>query len=155
MTTCRERLERSLEEAGVPHVFQQHRAAFTAQHVAQTEHIPGRMMAKPVMVEADGSLAMVVLPATEQADLDKVTTALHAQTVRLASEDEFRRTFPDCETGAMPVFGNLYGVPVIADTCLADNDNIVCQAGTHAETVQVAYSDFERLVHPVLADVHR
>jgi Ala-tRNA(Pro) deacylase len=155
MTTCKERLERCLEDADIPHEFQRHRSAFTAQEVAQSEHIPGRMVAKPVMVDADGRLTMVVLPATEQADLGKVTAALHAGTVRLASEDEFRRAFDDCETGAMPVFGNLYGVPVVVDERVAENEDIVTQAGTHAETVQVSYRDFERLVHPLVADVRR
>lgn len=153
MTTCKERLEQFLAEAAVPHTFQHHRSAFTAQEVAQSEHIPGRIVAKPVMVSAQGKLTMLVLPATEHADLTKATAALQAP-ARLLTEDEFRRAFPDCETGAMPVFGNLYGVPVVVDASLTENEAIVCQAGTHSETVRLAYRDFERLVHPLVADVH-
>lgn len=153
MTTCKERLEQFLTESAVPHTFQHHRSAFTAQEVAQTEHIPGRMVAKPVMVSAEGTVTMLVLPATAHADLAKAGTALHAP-ARLLTEEEFRRAFPDCETGAMPVFGNLYDVPVVVDASLAENEAIVCQAGTHSETVRVAYRDFERVVHPRVADLH-
>ncbi len=152
--TCKERLEHYLEDAAVPYSFQHHRTVFTSQEVAQTEHIPGRMMAKPVIVNADGSLAMVVLPATEKLDLGKTTQALHAREARLASEEEFRRAFPDCETGAMPVFGNLYNIPVVIDRCLSENESIVCQAGTHADTVRVRYVDFIHMVQPDIADLH-
>ncbi len=152
--TCKERLEHYLEDAAVPYSFQHHRTVFTSQEVAQTEHIPGRMMAKPVIVSADGALTMVVLPATEKLDLGKTTEALHAKEARLASEEEFRRAFPDCETGAMPVFGNLYNIPVLIDRCLSENESIVCQAGTHADTVRVRYVDFIHMVQPDIAELH-
>ncbi len=152
--TCKERLEHYLEDAAVPYSFQHHRTVFTTQEVAQTEHIPGRMMAKPVIVNADGALTMVVLPASEKLDLAKTTQALHAHEARLASEEEFRRAFPDCETGAMPVFGNLYQIPVLIDRCLSENESIVCQAGTHADTVRVRYVDFIHMVQPDIAELH-
>ena len=151
--TCRERLEQWLRDAGVSFEFQHHRTVFTAQEVAQSEHIPGRTVAKAVMVDVDGRLAMLVLPASSKADLGKVIQALHAERVRLASEEEFRRAFPDCETGAMPIFGNLYGVPVVVDPGLAENESIVSQAGTHGDTVRVRYIDFERLVRPEVAEL--
>lgn len=151
---CKDRLERCLEEAAAPYGFQQHPTVFTAQEVAQTEHIPGQMMAKAVIVNADGKLAMLVLPATEKADLRKASAALHTKTARLASETEFQQAFADCEVGAMPVFGNLYDLPVIVDPMVTENESIVSQAGTHSETVKVRYADFERVVHPVVADVH-
>ncbi len=152
--TCKDRLENCLREADVPYAFEHHRTVFTAQEVAQTEHIPGKMMAKSVIVEADGKLTMLALPATEKADLGKVQEALHVKHARLASEEEFQRAFPDCELGAMPVFGNLYGLPVVVDRELTENDSIVMQAGTHADTVRVRYTDFARLVAPVVADIH-
>ncbi len=152
--TCKERLEHLLDDAAVPYSFQHHRTVFTAQEVAQTEHIPGRSMAKPVIVNADGHLTMVVVPASEKLDLPKVKAALHAQEARLASEEEFRRAFPDCETGAMPVFGNLYNIPVVVDRCVSENESIVSQAGTHADTVRVRYADFVRIVQPDIAELH-
>ena len=103
---CKDRLEQCLEQAAVPYSFQEHRTVFTAQEVAQTEHIPGHMMAKPVIVNADGNLAMLVLPATEKVDLRKASEVLHAKSMRLASETEFQETFTDCEVGAIPAFGN-------------------------------------------------
>ncbi len=151
--TCKERLERWLQEADVPYAFEHHRTVFTAQEVAQTEHIPGKMMAKSVIVDADGKLTVLAMPATEKADLKKVEEALHVKHARLASEEEFQRAFPDCEVGAMPVFGNLYDLPVVVDSELAENENIVMQAGTHADTVRVRYADFVRLVSPVVADI--
>ena len=151
--TCKDRLESCLRDADVPYAFEHHRTVFTASEVAETEHIPGRMMAKSVIVEADGKLAMLALPATEKADLGKVETALHVQRARLASEEEFQRAFPDCELGAMPVFGNLYGLPVVVDSELAENENIVMQAGTHTDTLRLRYADFARLVTPVVADI--
>ena len=131
---CKDRLEQCLEQAAASYSFQQHRTVFTAQEVAQTEHIPGQMMAKPVIVNADGNLAMLVLPATEKLDLRKASEVLHAKSMRLASETEFQETFTDCEVGAIPAFGNLYGVPVVVDQMLAANESIVTQAGTHSET---------------------
>ncbi len=152
--TCKERLEHYLEDAAVPYSFQHHRTVFTSQEVAQTEHIPGRMMAKPVIVNADGSLRMAIVPATEKLDLAKTKEALHAKEARLASEEEFRRAFPDCDTGAMPVFGNLYNMPVVIDRCLSENESIVCQAGTHADTLRVRYIDFIHMVQPDIAELH-
>lgn len=151
--TCKERLEHCLRDADVPYAFEHHRTVFTAQEVAQTEHIPGKMMAKSVIVEADGRLAMLALPATEKVDLGKVEAALQAHHARLASEAEFKRAFPDCELGAMPVFGNLYDLPVVVDTELAENETIVMQAGTHSDTLRVRFSDFMRLVSPLVAEI--
>ncbi len=151
--TCKDRLESCLRDADVPYAFEHHRTVFTASEVAQTEHIPGRMMAKSVIVEADGKLALLALPATEKVDLGKVEAALHAKHARLASEEEFQQAFPDCELGAMPVFGNLYGLPVVVDSELAENDNIVMQAGTHTDTVRLRYADFARLVAPLVAEI--
>jgi Ala-tRNA(Pro) deacylase len=151
---CKDRLEQCLEQAEVPYSFQEHRTVFTAQEVAQTEHIPGHMMAKPVIVNADGNLAMLVLPATEKLDMRKASDVLHAKALRLASETEFQERFTDCELGAIPAFGNLYGVPVVVDQKLAENESIVTQAGTHSETVRVRFHDFERVVQPTIADVH-
>jgi Ala-tRNA(Pro) deacylase len=148
---CKERLEAYLRENKVPYQTQHHPLAYTAQEVAQSEGIPGQMMAKVVMLLADGKLAMLALPAPRQVDLTKAAGALGAIEVGLANERDFERAFPDCEVGAMPPFGNLYDLPVYVDQSLAEDETIVCQAGTHTDTVSVAYADFARLVQPTVA----
>jgi Ala-tRNA(Pro) deacylase len=150
---CRDRLDTYLRDHDVAYAFQKHEGAFTAQEVAAAEHVPGYMFAKAVIVEADGDLAMAIVPAPSRIDLDKVARALGASEAHLASENRFGSQFPDCEVGAMPAFGNLYGVPVIVDRGLTHNPTIVTQAGSHTETVTVAYADFERLVKPKQADI--
>ena len=150
---CRDRLDTYLREHDVAHAFQTHQGAFTAQEVAAAEHVPGRLFAKAVMVDADGHLAMAVVPAPAKVDLEKVARALGVQEARLAPEAQFRSRFPDCEVGAMPAFGNLYGIPVVIDRGLRSNPTIVTQAGSHTETITVAFADFERLVRPKEADI--
>ncbi|MGH2687462.1 MAG: aminoacyl-tRNA deacylase [Actinomycetota bacterium] len=151
--TCRQRLEEYFIQNDVGFAEQHHPTAYTAQEVAASDHISGRILAKVVMVWADGGLAMLVVPATKRVDLAKAATALGAADPRLAHEEEFTELFPDCEPGAMPPFGNLYGVPVYADRALAENLNLVLQAGTHTETMGIRFEDYERLARPVLADL--
>jgi Ala-tRNA(Pro) deacylase len=148
---CREALETYLREKGVEYEVQQHPLAFTAQAVAATEHIPGRMLAKVVMVLADEDLHMLVLPANLVVDLDAASRALGGRQVRLAREQDFASRFPDCDPGAMPPFGNLYGIPVLFDDALGRNERIVFQAGSHTETISIAYSDLLELVQPTIA----
>jgi Ala-tRNA(Pro) deacylase len=152
---CKDRLEGYLREHRVPFEAQHHPRVVTAQEVAASEHVPGKMLAKTVMVIADGKLTMLALPASYQVDLEKVPAALGAGEVRLAEEEEFEGTFPDCEVGAMPPFGNLYGVPVFAEEALAEDETIVFRAGTHTDTMSVKYADFERLVGPTVAEFAR
>ena len=152
-TTCRERLEEYLIQNDVPFAEQRHPTAFTAQEVAASDHIPGRILAKVVIVQADARPAMLVVPATERVDLEKAAAVLAANQVRLAQEEEFAPSFPDCEPGAMPPFGNLYGFTVYVDEALAENLNLVFQAGSHTETMGIRFDDFERLAHPALVDI--
>ena len=142
------RLREFLENEKVPFQHEVHRTAYTAQEVAAEEHIPGKMMAKTVVIRADDCFALAVLPASNRTDLAKLRAALGAKDVRLATELEFTGLFPDCEVGAMPPFGNLYGVPVYVEASLAKDDEIVFNAGTHQETVRIKYADFERLARP-------
>lgn len=104
------------------------------------------------MVVADNKLVLLALPAPYRVDLAKVGAILGAQEVNLAEEDEFAHTFPDCEVGAMPPFGNLYGLPVYVDKALAEDEVIVLQAGTHTDTISLRYADFARLVNPAVAE---
>ena len=155
MVDCKERLEGYLRENRVLFEAQHHPRAVTAQEVAASEHVPGKMLAKTVMVLADGEMVMLALPAPYQVDLEKAAAALGAKEARLAEEEEFEDTFPDCEVGAMPPFGNLYGVPVYVDETLAEDETIVFRSGTHTETMSVSYADFERLVEPTVAQFAR
>jgi Ala-tRNA(Pro) deacylase len=125
-----------------------HSPAYTAQGIAHTEHISGKEIAKVVMVTADDNMVMTVLPGSHRIDLDLLKRLLNAGAIRLATESEFRGLFPDCELGAMPPFGNLYHLDVWVDESLKAHTNIVFNAGTHSETIQMSFSDFERLVHP-------
>ena len=150
---CKQRLEEYLRGNEVPYQTQHHPRAITAQEVAATEHVPGRMFAKTVMVSTEGGeMCMLALPAPYHVNPEKATAALGAQEASLADEGRFAETFPDCEVGAMPPFGNLYGVPVCVDSALAEDETIVFRAGTHTDTMSVAYADFERLVEPTIAD---
>ena len=127
-----------------------HSTAYTAQEVAALAHIRGRDMAKTVIVNLDGKLAMAVLPASKHVDLSLLKAVAGANTVALATEAEFRGKFPECETGAMPPFGNLYGVPVFVEESLTKDKEISFNAGTHNELMRIKYVDFERLVQPTV-----
>lgn len=150
--TCRERLERLLVEHGVKYVVTPHPPAYTAQEVATVEHVTGYAVAKVVMAAVDDRLVMLVLPAAHRVDLQKVERVLGATSARLAREEEFARLFPDCDLGAMPPFGNLYGIPVYVDRTLTRDPEIVFNAGSHRETMTLAYADFERLVRPEIME---
>jgi len=123
-------------------------SAFTAQEIAASLHIPGKELAKTVMIKLDGELAMAVLPASYRIDFDAFQIASGAQKVALASEQEFRERFPDCEVGAMPPFGNLYGMTVYASESLAEELDIAFCGGTHTELIRIAFKDFKKLVNP-------
>jgi Ala-tRNA(Pro) deacylase len=146
-------LKRFLDENHVRYVSIRHSPAYTAQEIAASAHIPGREVAKTVMVKIDGDMAMAVLPATTMLDLDRLKRAAGARKVALATERDFKDRFPDCEPGGMPPFGNLYDMKVFCDALLADDDQIAFNAGSHAELIQLAYADFERLVQPTVANL--
>ncbi|HTR39927.1 MAG TPA: YbaK/EbsC family protein [Bryobacteraceae bacterium] len=128
-----------------------HPTAYTAQEIAALAHIRGQELAKTVIVKVDGTMAMAVVPASRQVDLPLLRRCAKATSVVLATEEEFHSQFPGCEIGAMPPFGNLYGMPVFADESLAEDQWIAFNAGTHTELIQIAYQDFARVVHPQTA----
>ncbi|RNA65897.1 deacylase [Prosthecochloris sp. ZM_2] len=127
-----------------------HSPAYTAQEIAAAAHVPGRELAKTVMVTIDGKLAMAVLPASRQLDFTKLREAAKTEDVLLASEQDFADMFPGCEVGAMPPFGNLYGMDTYVDEALAQDEEIVFNAGAHTELLRLTYQDYERLVEPVV-----
>jgi len=129
-----------------------HSNAFTAQEVAEATHVPGQEMAKTVMVLLDNALAMAVLPASYQVDLEQLRELTGSRKAELASEVRFEETFSDCEVGAMPPFGNLWKIPVYVASVLKSNKTITFNAGTHRQVIQLAFEDFERLVRPRILD---
>ncbi len=142
------RLKEFLDSRKTKYIVISHSVAYTANGIAALMHIPGRELAKTVIVKIDKALAMAVVSASQHVDLRRLKAETGANNVELATEDEFRDLFPDCETGAMPPFGNLYGISVFADEKLARDKEIAFNAGSHRELVRLAWEDFERLVQP-------
>ncbi len=143
-----EKLRELLDRNRIKYVVISHSPAHTAQEIAASAHIPGSEMAKTVVVKLYGRLAMAVLPASELVDLELLADAAFAQMAELADEAEFGDRFPDCELGAMPPFGNLYGMDVYVADSLAEDEEIAFNAGSYTELVRMAYPDYARLVKP-------
>jgi len=144
------KLKEFLNKENVKFVSITHSVAYTAQEIAWITHTPGKELAKTVMIKIDDILAMAVLPASYHVDLSRLKAAAGASAIAVATEREFRSQFPDCETGAMPPFGNLYKMTVYVDESLSADKEIAFNAGTHRELIRIAYDDFNRLVHPVV-----
>jgi Ala-tRNA(Pro) deacylase len=142
------RLREFLDHEKVKYVSIRHSPAYTAQEIAASAHIRGRELAKVVVVRLDGKMALAVLPASVKVDLDLLREAAGTGKAELANETDFASAFPECELGAMPPFGNLYGMPVYADSRLAEDAEIAFNAGTHSELIRLMYTDFVRLVRP-------
>jgi Ala-tRNA(Pro) deacylase len=143
-------LREFLDRNRIRYMVISHSVAYTAQGIAALTHIPGKELAKTVMVMIDGRLAMAVVPASFRVDLYRLKKYLGANSVELASESDFRDRFPDCETGAMPPFGNLYGMDVFADQALTEDKEICFNAGSHREIVRMKFADFRNLAEPVI-----
>lgn len=139
-----------LDENHIKYQTLNHTQAFTAHEIAATSHVPAKELAKTVIVKVDGKMMMTVLPASHRINLLKLEEALHADYVELATEDEFSSIFPGCSVGAMPPLGNLYGLDVVVAERLTQDKEIAFNAGTHTELVKMSYSDYERLVHPIV-----
>ena len=137
-----------LDSSGVKYLKVSHSPAYTAQEIAASAHIPGKELAKTVMVKVDGEMAMAVLPASYRVDFKQMKKVSGAKKVDLANEDEFKEHVPECEVGAMPPFGNLYEMDVYVAESLAEDEEIAFNAGTHTELIKLAYADFEKLVQP-------
>lgn len=146
-------IESYLREQRVPFSVNHHSPAYSAQRLAAIEHVPGRMVAKVVIAVVHEELVMLCLPAPCRVDLLKLMNAVGTDNVRLARESDFADAFPDCEVGAMPPFGNLYDMPVYVDRQLAEDERIVFQACRHTETVEMAFTDFMCVAHPILCDL--
>ena len=144
------KLREFLDQQGVRYATISHPVAYTAQEVATVTHISSQEMAKTVIAKIDGALAMAVLPASYEVDLSLLKAGTGARALSLAKETDFKERFPECEIGAMPPFGNLYGMAVYVDESLTKDKDIAFNAGSHNELLQVFYADFERLVKPTV-----
>ncbi|TFH01373.1 MAG: YbaK/EbsC family protein [Calditrichales bacterium] len=142
------RLKTFLDEHKIKYMIIQHSTAYTTPEIAALAHIPGKELAKTVIVKIDGKLAMAVLPASYRIDFTELAEALSAKKIDLASEDEFEKKFDDCETGAMPPFGNLYKMEVYVAESLTEDNEITFNACSHRELIKMNYKDFEKLVKP-------
>ncbi|HNS33324.1 MAG TPA: YbaK/EbsC family protein [bacterium] len=145
------KLKEFLDEEGIKYVSIKHSLAYTAQEVAVSAHVQGKELAKTVIVRLDGKLAMAVLPATRKIDIELLKKASGTKEAAIPDENEFKDAFPECDIGAMPPFGNLYGMAVYVDDSLSEDEEIAFNAGTHTELIKLAYMDFTRLVKPVVA----
>ena len=144
LSSLREYLDKhSIHYSVIPHS-----PAFTAQGVARLTHTPGKELAKTVVIKKDGELVMAVLPASFHVDLELFKKSTNAKSVELASEAEFQDRFPECEAGAMPPFGNLYGLEVFAEEALLKDEEITFNACSHRDLIRLAWSDFEKLAKP-------
>jgi Ala-tRNA(Pro) deacylase len=144
-----ERLKEFLDKEGVKYVTIKHSKAYKAYEIAAFAHIPNQELAKTVMLKIDGEMAMMVVPASSRVDLERFKEVVGSENVELAPEEEFKDEFPDCDVGAMPPFGNLYGMKVFVSQALREDDEIAFSAGSHTELIRLAYQDFERLVRPI------
>jgi Ala-tRNA(Pro) deacylase len=142
------KLKAFLDENKIKYVSIQHSSAYTAQEIAAIAHIPGKDLAKTVIIKIDGKMAMAVLPASYKVSFDNLKDTLGVKEVRLAYEQEFIDKFPDCEAGAMPPFGNLYGMNVFVAESLAEDEEIAFNACNHTELIKMSFRDFEKLVKP-------
>ena len=142
------KLKEFLDGENIKYISIVHSPAYTAQEVAASAHITGKELAKTIIVELDGQMAMAVLPANRKIVLQDLREVTGSDQVKFASEDEFREKFPGCETGAMPPFGNLYGMDVYVAESLMGNIEIAFNAGSHTEVIKMRFPDFERLVKP-------
>ena len=154
MTILR-RLKDYLESQKVHYEVLAHEEAYTATTIAHALHVPGKELAKVVIVKIGDRFVMTVLPSTWKVDLKRLKEVFRTSHVQLATEEEFKGLFPDCDIGAMPPFGNLYGLEVYVDRSLTEDEEIVFQAGTHREAIRMRYEDFVNLVGPTVEELHQ
>jgi Ala-tRNA(Pro) deacylase len=147
-----EKLIEYLEGQNVEYEVIEHEMAYTAQEAAAAAHIPGRQVAKAVMLFLDDTMVMAVLPASSRINLERLKRHVKAKHASFASEKEFKAHFPDCDVGALPPFGNLYDIKVYAASSLAEEVQIAVCGGTHTDLIRMKFADFKRLADPEILD---
>jgi len=141
-------LQSYLDDLGVAYRLSHHRTAYTAQDLAAAEHVPGRQVVKPVVVRADGQFVMCALPASHRIDMRELRKQLQADQIELADESKLAELFPDCELGAEPPVGKLFGIPTLMDESLVADARVTFQAGTHCDAVTMSLADYRRVAQP-------
>ena len=144
-------LQSYLDEKGARYRLSRHDATYTASGLAEAEHVPGRKVLKPVVVRADGQFVMCALPASHKIDLSALRTQLEANAVELAGEEKLAELFPDCELGAEPPIGRLYGLTTLMDESVLADDHVMFQAGTHRDAVTMSLAEYRRVAQPEIA----
>ncbi len=145
-------LRKFLDENNIKYINIDHSPAYTAREVAASAFVPRREFAKSIIVDLDGETAMAVVSASRHVDLDALAELAGVSVARLATESEFQEVFTDCEVGAMPPFGNLYGVRVFLDQMVRDVDDVCFNAGSHIQILRMECDDYVRLVEPVVGE---
>lgn len=148
-------LQMCLDEMGIRYHMSFHRSVYTAQELAAAEHIPGRRVIKPVLVQADGQLVMCALPASHRIDLNELANQLEVANVALIEESRIPTICGECELGAEPPVGRLFGIPTVMDESLLADDRVMFQAGTHNTCVTMTMADYRRLAQPEIAHFGR
>jgi Ala-tRNA(Pro) deacylase len=148
-------LQSYLDDHGVQYRMSRHDPAYTSQDLAATEHVPGKKVIKPVVVRADGQWVMCALPASHRVDLHELREQLRAQDIMLADEQSLGRLFPECELGAEPPIGKLFGMPTLMDESLIGDDTVTFQAGTHTDAVTMPLIDYRRISDAEIAHFGR
>lgn len=148
-------LQDYLDEMGIPYRFSTHGTAYTSQDLAAREHVSGQKVVKPVAVEVDGRVYLCALPATHRIDLQRLRDQMHADNVSLIDEARMHEMFPDCEIGAEPPIGKLYGIPTLMDQSLCDDDQVTFQAGSHTTAITMSLRDYQRAAQPEVGDFSR
>src|SRR3954470_24103729 len=148
-------LQSYLDEQGVKYRLSHHDATYTSQDLAAIEHIPGRKVIKPVVVRADGQWVMCALPACYRVDVGELRDQLRCDDVMLAEEQMLQRRFPECERGAEPPIGKLFGMPTLMDESLVCDDIVTFQAGTHTDSVTMPLMEYRRISNAEIAHFGR
>lgn len=151
--TLAESIRSYLFKENVDYEILEHPPTYTALETAGSQHVPGRRVLKSVIIKANSSFLMCVVPSTHRLDFEKLKLILKTKDVRLASEAELSPLFPECQLGAEPPFGPIYGLQVYAQQILEENDEVLCNAGTHTEMIKLKLIDFQRLAKPIFADI--
>ena len=148
-------LQSLLDDMGVRYRVSHHPTVYTAQMLAETEHVPGRKVIKPVVVQADGEFVMCALPANYRVDLGELKDQLQVEDVRIVEEPRLNELFPDCQLGAAPPIGRLYGMTTLMDESLVADDRVMFQAGTHEDAVTMSLAEYRRVAQPEIAHFGR
>lgn len=149
------RLQSFLDQLDATYRVSHHDSAYTAQELAMAEHIPGKQVIKPVIVQADGQFVMCALPACYRVDLEELKQQIPARQVSLVDEAKLPDVFPDCELGAEPPVGRIYGLVTLMDESLTADDHVTFQAGTHHDSVTMSLAEYRRVAQPEIAHFAR